>query len=313
MVGGKKRKGADKLNACEGCAEKDEVITQKEEVIAQKEEVITQKSRELDEKTNQLAALTSKLEERVKCPVCLEIPTTRPIYSCPAGHSICSNCYRGEYSDCPMCRTKMRRNISLLAVTVIENIEHTCIFEGCEVKTPLAGVDDHRRSCSFKVVACPAIQCKAKVPYNKVMDHVVNSCKHSFSIRDVTTKATTQIFHDETKNICEPAMFMSPYSVDGKFFFFVQNLKDRKYKNIYMQMLGSKEECMKYKISISMKDENNSVNFCGHPSRIDIDEQEKGEAGLGIKKTAFLKFCTPVEGRPSRSKYTIEMGFMVLK
>jgi hypothetical protein len=318
MANGKKRKTLD--NTCEGCAEKDKVIAQKEEVIAQKYKVIAQKSvevdmktKELDEKTNELAALTSKLKERVKCPVCLEVPSTRPIYSCPAGHSVCSNCYRGEHSDCPMCRTKMRKNISLLAVTVIENIEHTCIFEGCEVKTPLAGVEEHRRSCGFRVVACPAIQCKAKVGYNKVMDHVVNSCKHSYPSLDLPNKGLTLIFHSETNLICKRAMFMSPCSVDGKLFFLVQT--DGKFKNIYMQMLGSKEDCLEYKISISMKDGNDlhSVNFSGHPSPIDMDEEDKKRAGLVIEETSMLKFCTPMEGKPSRSQYKIVLEFIVLK
>jgi hypothetical protein len=101
--------------------------------------------------------------------------------------------------------------------------------------------------------------------------------------------------------------------VDHKLFFLVQNLKDRKFKNIYMQMLGSKEDCMKYKVNISMEDENNSVNFCGHPFPIDMNEEEKEYAGLVIGETAMLKFCTPMGGKPSKSKYKIELGFIVLK
>ena len=108
------------------------------------------KAKELDQKTNQLTELTSQLEERVRCPICLEVPTTGPIYNCPAGHGVCSTCYKGPNSKCPMYRTKMNKNTSLLAMTVIENIEHVCEFEGCEVRTPLAGVEEHRRSCNFK-------------------------------------------------------------------------------------------------------------------------------------------------------------------
>jgi hypothetical protein len=82
--------------------------------------------------------LTSQLEEWVRCPVCLEVPTTGPVYSCSAGHCVCSGCYKGHNSDRPMCRTKMHKNISLLAATVIENIEHSCKFDGCTERMPLA-------------------------------------------------------------------------------------------------------------------------------------------------------------------------------
>jgi hypothetical protein len=82
-----------------------------------------------------------------------------------------------------------------------------------------------------------------------------------------------------------------------------------------MQMLGSKKDCMKYKVNISMKDENNlrSINVCDHPSPIDINEQEKEDAGLVIKETAMLKFCTPMEGEPGKSQYKIKLEFIVLK
>jgi E3 ubiquitin-protein ligase SIAH1 len=303
----KKRKGDNELQACEACEKKDEVIDIKTKQLELNR-------MELEQKTNQLEALTSQLEERVKCPVCLDVPTTGPIYSCPNGHSICSTCYKGQNSKCPMCRTKMNKNTSLLAVTVIENIEHACKFEGCEVRTPLAGVEEHRRSCNFKVVACPAIECKAKVAYNQVMDHLVNTCEHSFPILDVTDEAAAHMIYDnETEIICKSDMNMSTFSVDGKFFFLIQNLKDRKFKNIYMQMLGSKEDCMKYKVNISMKDENNSVNFGGHPYPIDMVEEEREDAGLIIKETVMLKFCTPVGGNTGRSKYKIDLEFIVLK
>jgi hypothetical protein len=292
---------------------KDETISQKSEELDLKNKQLELKTKELDQKANQLADLTSLLKERVRCPVCLDVPTTGPIYSCPNGHSVCSTCYKGQNSDCPICRTKMNKNTSILAVTVIENIEHACKFEGCEVRTPLAGVEEHMRSCAFKIVACPAIECRVMVAYNKVMEHSMNACRYSFPILNVNNRATHLMWNDETKTICKSAINVSSFSVDDKFFFLVQNLKDRKFKNIYMQMLGNKEDCVKYKVNISMKDENNSFNFCGHPSPIDMDEEEKEDAGLIIKEAAMLKFCTPMAGRPSRSQYKIELEFIVLK
>ena len=98
-------------------------------------------------------ALVDLLEERVKIPVCLEVPTSGPMYSCSNGHLVCASCYQGTNSDCSMCRTRMFKNVSLLAKTVLENIEHRCRFdtEGCKVRTPLVDVENHKKICNLSV------------------------------------------------------------------------------------------------------------------------------------------------------------------
>ena len=108
-----------------------------------------------------------QLEERVRCPVCLEVPTSSPMYSCANGHLVCATCYQGSISNCSLCRTRMNKTISLLATAVIENIEHRCKFEteGCKVKTLVTQVEGHKKSCSFRPVECPSHLCKNNVPY----------------------------------------------------------------------------------------------------------------------------------------------------
>ena len=96
-------------------------------------EDLEKENQKLKEKYN---TLVCKLEERLRCPVCLEVPTTGPVYNCLYGHSVCSSCYTGYNSDCPQCRVKMYKITSLLAATVIENIDHTCQHEGCGERLP---------------------------------------------------------------------------------------------------------------------------------------------------------------------------------
>jgi hypothetical protein len=105
------------------------------------------------------------------------------------------------------------------------------------------------------------------------------------------------------------------FTWNGKFFFLVKNFKAKKFKNIYVQMLGSKEDCKKYKVSITMKDKNDlcSVNFCGHPSSIDMDEEDEEDAGLIIRGKDMMKFCSPLEGQPGKSEYSIRLEFIRVK
>ena len=100
-----------------------------------------------------LESLVGHLEERVNCPVCLELPTSGPIYSCPKGHLVCASCYQGPTSTCPMCRTKMFETVSLLATSVIENIEHKCRYnaEGCQERLVMDMLEEHRKACAMPI------------------------------------------------------------------------------------------------------------------------------------------------------------------
>ena len=82
--------------------------------------------------------LVAELKSKVECPVCLAIPTEGPMASCPKGHLVCLPCHQTMVTsgqvNCPKCRLVMLNNTSLLAKTVIENIEHECPNEGCKKK-----------------------------------------------------------------------------------------------------------------------------------------------------------------------------------
>ena len=64
-------------------------IAEKEKDIRTKVEVMRLKDSLLVAKNKQI----SSLEEKVKCEVCLKVPTSAPLYNCPEGHIICSPCY----------------------------------------------------------------------------------------------------------------------------------------------------------------------------------------------------------------------------
>ena len=94
-----------------------------------------EKHNKLEEKHNKLVA---ELKSKVECPVCLAIPNEGPMASCPKGHLVCVPCQQTMLTNgqlaCPNCREPMGKTRSLLAKTVIENIEHECSNEGCGKK-----------------------------------------------------------------------------------------------------------------------------------------------------------------------------------
>ena len=80
------------------------------------------------------------LKDKLECPVCMDIPRKGPISICSNGHYVCRTCKRDL---CPTCRVVMGENKSLLAVAVIENIDHKCKFNDCGEFFSVDKVEDH--------------------------------------------------------------------------------------------------------------------------------------------------------------------------
>ena len=185
--------------------------------------------------------------------MCLEVPTSGPMYSCSNGHLMCASCYQGTNSDCSMCRTRMFKNVSLLAKTVLENIEHRCMFdiEGCKVRTPLSDVESHKKTCNFRPVYCPSDLCNVKVAFEKLADHVLFKCKHSSSMLDLEESSCIQVnvpissFEDNT-------MKVQPLKFDYRVFFLNERIVNEYITRFYVQMLGTQEECKKYTVEIKV-------------------------------------------------------------
>ena len=112
---------------------------------------LAERYKKLEEKHNKLVA---ELKSKVECPVCLTIPTKGPMASCPKGHLVCIPCQQSMLTNgqlaCPNCREPMGNNRSLLAKTVIENIEHLCEWEECNETHPLAQLPAHMRKCCYR-------------------------------------------------------------------------------------------------------------------------------------------------------------------
>ena len=90
--------------------------------------------------------LVRKLRDKVECPVCFDVPKSAPVPVCPNGHVVCVKCVR---EVCPTCRVRMEDGTSTLAVTVIENIEHTCEHEDCGQSLPHSEIKS--RNNQFKL------------------------------------------------------------------------------------------------------------------------------------------------------------------
>ena len=125
---------------------------------------------ELLEVEEKLQALTLKEEERDKkleamvlCAACSKPPVSLPIFNCPTGHLVCSSCYRGPSSWCPVCKSKMGRTVSLLAQALITSLKFSCKNPGCGAKMVVEEVDDHEANCASRMINCPVSRCAIRL------------------------------------------------------------------------------------------------------------------------------------------------------
>ena len=265
-----------------------------------------------------------RLEDRVRCPVCLEVPTSSLMFSCANGHLVCSSCYRGSMSDCALCRNRMNRTVSLVAATVIENIEHRCRFEtdGCKVKTPLTEVEGHMSRCNFRPVECPSHLCKKKVPFEHVVGHILNECDHSFSKKgyyknnegdyyDVPKSSFTADFYFDVDRLASEEYPVSMFKWSDQFFFLNMKIENEHHRKFYVQMLGTDEECKKYTVKLRLKAKTgkHAIIFCDNPFPIEISEEDLKAGGMQVSNAMKEKVCFPVADRPDRLGFSLLLTF----
>ena len=85
---------------------------------------------------------------------------------------------------------------SLLAVTVIENIEHKCKFDDCEEILALDNLQNHEKECKHRTVCCPYNDCKGKVNLSKMIDHLVQNCSYDSAPRLMGAFSSTVSFRE---------------------------------------------------------------------------------------------------------------------
>ena len=261
--------------------------------------------------------VSTRLMEDVRCKICHNVPTSAPLHSCPKGHITCLSCFQGPSSMCPVCNEEMGFSTSLVALTVIKNIQHTCQFDGCQKRMSLAEVEEHKVHCFFRNVICPSVQCKKEVRYDQLLMHVLQQCE--FSIARGKKKPTTlqtreynQGFRSNPDNLCSGKWNVTTLVWKEKYFFLTKNNEEGgKSQNFYIQMLGSTEECSRFKVRISLLDKEGQrvISYLANPFSIYMVEEDKREGGLVVRNKDLMEITWPEEGNEGFSIIKIGLQF----
>ena len=129
------------------------------------------------EPTDNPIELLRKLKEIIQCAVCLTIPSCK-VFQCPNGHLTCERC-SGHVTTCPTCRdplnfhTRIRNLVVEQAIAVIRPLK-PCRNTGCHVRSPMEDLEEHMKSCEYRIVPCPFQRgcIKPHMAVNEVLDHL---------------------------------------------------------------------------------------------------------------------------------------------
>ena len=167
----------------------------------------------------------------LECPVCLEYPRTRPVYTCNNGHITCSECISKIRGFCPICRNediKPNQFVSRMTDTALQGVLISCRFaiHGCLKKSQIDSMQHHEERCSYREVACPGrhrmgpLVCNWHGSLYNMCDHVIeNKCMQILGPPNSSDffKSVIGDFHDPNKTVFEriqdtywkPIMFVS--------------------------------------------------------------------------------------------------------
>ena len=249
--------------------------------------------------------LIAELKAKLECPVCLAVPTEGQMLACPRGHLVCGSCRvkmtAEGHEDCPVCREPMGNNKSLLAMVVIENMEHKCTNTGCKEKTAYEDVTKHREElCKFRPILCPGSSCNQLLPlssfnvHEKMCPYLAQATegKHLFLLsndaydKGVCSTWKTRIFHtrDET---------------------FALRLWMRN-NNLYFEtvMLAGRDECTRFMTTISILNSKSVTPSIGQFNPRPIGPTNVEESTLAIHKTNLAKVFTTE--RENKLVFTID-------
>ena len=280
---------------------KEDYLNNLERDLVVKKKLLDKMREEMKEKEAdvvKIKTLAQKVTEKLACPVCMETPRHGPVPACPNGHFVCSKC---KADSCPTCRTPMGEGKSLLALIVLENIDHSCKFENCDKKFPFEDIENHESVCSHRLVSCPQPSCRVKVSLPKLVDHCLgptDCCaqkKNPLAALDTWNSSNMRckdIQKKENLELLRMSWIMNIYSYSGEIFAVLPKVVKGQFYFVVL-MFASEMECFKYKFEIVIhereKDIENSemiVRLEGCPLSIDITKEEMNLYGTSSQ---FMK------------------------
>ena len=201
--------------------------------------------------------------------------------------------------NCPNCREPMGNTMSLLAKTVIENIEHECTNQDCDEKLSHKEVVKHREElCKYRRVLCPGNSrlCETVLPFWQLKDHFITCISVGF-IR--SNKGNSRYFLlDADKAPNRPCVDLRTeiFNLNNEAFAVQKRMENGNF-SFGVLMLAERERCERFKVAIEIQDTNDETAFLAQFNPAPIDTVNRDLASLVVPKQRFAKMVISEEDK----------------
>ena len=208
---------------------------------------------------------------------------------------------------------------SLLAVTVIENIEHKCLHEGCEKLFPLNNFKNHLESCPHRRVHCPASDdlCNEELELSNLYSHITLKCKGSLNHTKTVGVNNGKFPKTMTYGIGNREQSVHGFALDRNgdayFYLCVEHLPT--YTVFSVQYFGNAKECQKYVVTLGVHhpddqgmDGVNVHRWSSEPLPIDMNQVDKLQNGLLVGRKQLEKIVVKTEDGAFRVRLTMDIS-----
>ena len=220
----------------------------------------------------------------LECPVCLLTPENPDnTHFCSNGHMVCGTC-RDQITFCPICESCDLTSQNPLLKQILSKLPKLCPFEGCEAEPNDEDLEEHKKTCQYRLVDCIAHSvhgCNEKVPFNSLLSHIFEKHRKQkmFQIRPVLDSPYTIAIEENVldDNSMELVSWLPHLVTFDENTFMINCTKKNKLFHYRCFFYGSELEAKKYVCEINAKSSdfpNYSIKLSGDVISVDVKKTE---------------------------------------
>jgi hypothetical protein len=238
-----------------------------------------------------MAATKKELEKLINCPICFNLASVGPIWTCKNGHHVCYTC-KPKLDNCGSCRQPFTtRNLGLERMRDL--IPMTCQF-GCGIEMKSEDIKSHEETChNGPLLNCADLSCNLMFRLKNLISHIetCHSAIHNYDQESANSWliGITQA-NQKSYMIWEPSRLKS----NGDFFF--REVKKQKDGTLlaWVYFAGLAQDAAKYTYTIKFHHrypQKGSVAYTGDviPMTVDRTTVEEERMGLTFSNYAAKK------------------------
>ncbi|XP_013632010.1 PREDICTED: putative E3 ubiquitin-protein ligase SINAT1 isoform X1 [Brassica oleracea var. oleracea] len=209
--------------------------------------------------------------ELLECLVCTNLMYP-PIYQCPNGHTLCSNCKLKVHNTCPICRYELG-NIRCLALEkVAESLEVPCRYQklGCHDIFPYYSKLKHEQHCRFRSYNCPyaGSECSVTGDIQTLVDHLKDD--HKVDMHDGCT-FNHRYVKSNPHEVENATWMLTVFNCFGRQFclhFEAFQLGTAPVYMAFLRFMGDEKEAKKFSYSLEVGAHSRKLTWQGIPRSI---------------------------------------------